>query len=302
LNLMVLAPLTAFQTGTACVAVDRIDPVGLAEWVERERIGHFAAVPTIMHDLLTSPDVRQESLSSLVRPMVGGADCPEELRALIRDRFGMEVGIGYGMTEAPTAVTSSGGAPATKPGLCGTALPQVEIRIRDDDGRDLAAGELGEICVAPATAGEWAGVYTPMLGYWNKPEATEKALQGGVYHTGDVGFLEPDGTLYIRGRRNELILRGGANVYPAEVERVLGGHEAVAAAAVLGLPDARLGERVVAVVELEPGRQVEPEELVAYCRDRLARYKTPDTIRTTDGMPRNAMNKIVKPRLRELFD
>lgn len=299
LNLMVLAPLTAFQVGSTCVAMDRIDPVGLAEWVREERVGHFAAVPTILHDLFTHPDVTADDLACLERPMVGGADCPEEFRSLYRERFGKEVGIGYGMTEAPTAVTSAPGAPSQKPGLCGTALPQVEIQILDGDDEPLPPGELGEICVGPARTGEWANVYTPMLGYWNRPEATREALRGGLYHTGDVGFLEADGNLYIRGRRNELILRGGANVYPAEVERVLGEHPSVTAVAVFGLPDARLGERVVAVVQ--PAGEVTAEELIAHVRSELARYKTPEELRFVEVMPRNAMGKIVKRELEPLF-
>ncbi len=301
LNLIVLGPLTAFQVGSTCVAIDRIDAPGLAAWVRDEKVGHFAAVPTIIHDLMTHPDVAKEDLASLQRPMVGGADCPEEFRDLYRERFGREVGIGYGMTEAPTAVTSADGTPSAQPGLCGKALPQIEIQIRDEDDRPLPAGEMGEICVGPSRTGDWAGVYTPMLGYWNRPDATADALRAGVYHTGDVGFLEPDGTLYIRGRRNELILRGGANVYPAEVERVLGEHPSVAAAAVFGLPDPRLGERVVAVVQLEPGAVADEAALVAHVRSELARYKTPDAIRFVDEMPRNAMNKIVKRTLHPLF-
>jgi len=299
LNLVVLAPLTAFQVGSTCVAMDRIDPVGLAEWVRNEQVGHFAAVPTILHDLFTHPEVSAEDLASLERPMVGGADCPEEFRSLYRERFGKEVGIGYGMTEAPTAVTSAPGAPASKPGLCGTALPQVEIHILGDDGEALPAGEVGEICVGPARTGEWAGVYTPMLGYWKRPDATREALRGGLYHTGDIGLLEADGNLYIRGRRNELILRGGANVYPAEVERVLGEHESVLVAAVFGLPDERLGERVVAVVQL--AGQATTEDLLTHVRSELARYKTPAEIRFVDEMPRNAMGKIVKRELEALF-
>jgi len=301
LNLMVLAPLTAFQVGSACVAIDRIDPVGLAGWIRDEQVGHFAAVPTIIHDLLTHPEVTPEDLASIRQPMVGGADCPEAFRELYRKRFGKGVGIGYGMTEAPTAVTSAPDAPADAPGLCGRALPQIEIQIRGEDGEVLPAGEIGEICVGPSREGPWAGVYTPMLGYWNRPEATAEALRGGVYHTGDLGFLEPDGTLYIRGRRNELILRGGANVYPAEVERVLGEHPGVAAAAVFGLPDERLGERVVAVVEREPGADAGEAELVAWVRQHLARYKTPEQVRFVDAMPRNAMNKILKRDLEGLF-
>ncbi len=224
LNLMVLGPLVAFQDGSALVCMDRIDAPGVAEWVRAEQVGHFAAVPTILYDLLTHPGVARSDLASLRRPEVGGAECPEEFRALYRERFGAEVTIGYGMTEAPTAVTRSDGSAAPLPGLCGRAVPQVQILIVDEKDQLAPEGEVGEICVAPAVSGPWAGVYTPMLGYWNQPEETAKALRGGVYHTGDLGFVDARGDLYIRGRRSELILRGGANVYPAEVERVLQEH------------------------------------------------------------------------------
>ena len=302
LNLMVLGPCVAYQIGSCCVAIDRIDPEGLAEWVRRERVGHFAGVPTLFHDLLTHPNVKPEDLVSLVSPEVGGAECPEEFRALYRERFGAEVRIGYGMTEAPTAVTRSDGHASQLPGLCGKALPQVEIEIRGEDDRLLPAGEIGEICVRAARSGPFAGLYTPMLGYWNRPEATAEALRGGVYHSGDLGLLDSDGTLFIRGRRSELILRGGANVYPAEVERVLQADARVAAAAVLGRPDPRLGQRVVAAVQLAPGATVSAEELLADCREQLARYKVPDQIVFVAKLPRNAMSKVVKRELEPLFD
>jgi acyl-CoA synthetase (AMP-forming)/AMP-acid ligase II len=188
------------------------------------------------------------------------------------------------------------------PGLCGRALPQVEITIRDEAGRVLPPGEEGEICVGAASAGPWAGVYTPMLGYWRKPEATAKALRDGIYYSGDLGVQEPDGTLYIRGRRNELILRGGANVYPAEVERVLAAHPAVEDCVVLGIPDVRLGERVVAAVVLAPDARVGAEQLQNHCREQLARYKIPDRIAFVVGLPRNAMSKVIKRRLAPLFE
>ncbi len=302
LNLVVLAPLVAFQDGSACVCIDRIDAEGLAEWVRLERVGHFAAVPTVFYDLLTHSGVTREDLATLVRPEVGGAECPEEFRRLYRERFGADVVIGYGMTEAPTAVTRTDGQAAPAPGLCGKAVPQVEIRILDEKGESVAAGEIGEICVAPRGDGPWAGVYTPMLGYWQKPEETALALRAGVYHSGDLGFLDADGDLYIRGRRNELILRGGANIYPAEVERVLQEHPAVAAAAVLGRPDTRLGQRVVAAVQLGAGANASVDELVAFARERLARYKVPEQIALVPALPRNAMGKIVKSRLEALFE
>ena len=301
MNLIVLGPLTAFQDRACSVAMDRIDPEGVAEWVREEKIGAFCGVPTILHDLLTHPNVKSEDLSTLVCPEVGGALVPEEFRRLYRERFGQGVRIGYGMTEAPTAVTWSDGEDAPEPGLCGKAQQYIEIRIEDEEGQRLPDGEVGEICVAAATKGEWKDVYTPMLGYWKKPEATAEALRGGVYHTGDLGLLADDGNLFIRGRRNELILRGGANVYPAEVERILELDPRVAGSAVLGIPDERLGERVVAAVELEPGEEVTASELLDGCRRELAKYKIPSQLVLVDSLPRNAMSKVVKRELLPLF-
>ncbi|MEE8581937.1 MAG: AMP-binding protein [Myxococcota bacterium] len=301
LNLMVLGPITAYQVGTCLVAMDRIDAVGVAEWVREEGVNSFATVPTVIHDLLTHPDVKPADLVALVRPLVGGAECPEEFREIYRARFGREVSLGYGMTEAPTAVTYGEGG-QYEPGQCGAARPQIELSIRDSEGRSLAPGEVGEICVAPARRGEWAGVYTPMLGYWNKPEATAEALADGVFHTGDLGFLDASGELTVRGRIKELILRGGANVYPAEVERVICGDPRVADCAVLGRPDERLGERVAAVVQRQPGAEITAEEIRERCLTELARYKVPDFVLFIDELPRNAMNKVVKPRLRELVE
>jgi acyl-CoA synthetase (AMP-forming)/AMP-acid ligase II len=140
-----------------------------------------------------------------------------------------------------------------------------------------------------------------MLGYWKKPEATREALRNGRYHTGDLGTLDAEGHVYIRGRRNELILRGGSNVYPAEIERVLQLHPAVELAAVLGVPDERLGERVVAAVQLAPGRATDEEELRAHVREQLARYKVPDRIRFLAELPRNSMQKLMKRELTSLF-
>jgi len=236
-----------------------------------------------------------------VAPEVGGAECPEEFRALYRERFGAEVRVGYGMTEAPTAVTWSDGAAALQPGLCGRALPQVEIAILADDGRRLPPGEVGEICIGPAREGPWAGVYTPMLGYWNRPDASAEALRDGLYHTGDLGLLTADGTLFVRGRRSELILRGGANVHPAEVEREIQQIPGVAGCAVLGIPDRRLGQRVAAAVELQPGARLAADEILARLARRLARYKLPDRIEIVPKLPRNAMNKVPKRELLGLF-
>jgi len=296
-NLMVVGPLALFQAGGGCVAIDQTDPVGLAEWINRERINHMTAVPTLYHDLLSRTDLA-ESLRSLTRPEVGGADMPETLRRLFRERFGREVQVAYGLTEAPSRVTWHQDERAV-PDACGKACPHIAIAIRDDTGRAVRAGEVGEIWVGPRDEGPFTDVYTPFLGYWRAPEATARTLRDGWLDTGDLGCLDAAGNLYIRGRRKELILRGGANVYPAEVERVLCEDARVAACAVIGTPHARLGQQVVAFVQFNPGAWASADELRSLCEANLARYKVPVGFHIVDAFPRNAMGKIVKPQLAE---
>jgi acyl-CoA synthetase (AMP-forming)/AMP-acid ligase II len=298
LNLIVLCPLVAFQHGTTVVCIDRVDAAGLAEWIRAERVQTFSAVPTMVYDLLTAPDVADDDLVSLVRPGVGGADCPPAIRELYEKRFGVPIVSGYGLTEAPTSVTVERAEGPFHTGAAGWPLPHVRITIRDDEGRELHAGEVGEICVEAVADGAWAGVYTPFLGYWNQPDASAEALRGDVLHTGDIGALGADGSLFVKGRRSEVIIRGGANVYPAEVERVLHDDARVAACAVVGCPDERLGERVVAYVQLAPGAPASEDDLRAHCLAELARYKVPERWVFVDDLPRNAMGKVVKTRLR----
>ncbi len=298
-NLIIVGPLALLQAGGATICIDRIDPEGLAEWIRREGIIHMTAVPTVYHDLLSRPEL-QEGLDSFIRPECGGAEMSEELRRLFHTRFGREVQIAYGLTEAPTRVTwHQDDKPVA--GACGQACPHLTIHVLGEKGEALAPGEIGEIWVGPREEGPFAGVYTPFLGYWMRPEATHEALRDGLLNTGDLGCLDAAGNLFIKGRRKELILRGGANVYPAEIERVLCLDKRVKAAAVLGAPDARLGERVVAFVQFEEGQGASFEDLRALCEANLARYKVPSEFRAVEEFPRNAMNKIVKPKLAALL-
>ncbi|HEU5301497.1 MAG TPA: AMP-binding protein [Acidimicrobiia bacterium] len=298
-NLIALGPLLAWQVGATCVAIDRVDAPGLAGWIRDEQVTTISTVPTIMHDLMTHPGVEATDLASLRVPGVGGADCPDSFRDLYRRRFGAEVTVGYGLTEAPTAVTMTAPDAPAVPGSAGRALPHVRIAVLDEAGAEVAPGEVGEICIGPALDGPWAGVYTPMLGYWNRPAETAAALRGGLLHTGDLGLVDEDGEVYVKDRRHDLVIRGGSNVYPAEVERVLHDDATVAACAVVGRPDDRLGERVVAFVQPADGTKLDIEALRAHCTANLARYKVPEEFHAVDSFERNAMGKIVKGRLRE---
>ncbi|NND69617.1 MAG: acyl--CoA ligase [Halioglobus sp.] len=301
LNLVVLAPLTAFQDGAACVCMDSMKPEDIADWIADEKVGHFASVPTVVQDLLTSDNVDPRDLATLGHPDIGGAGIAESFQRLYRERFGKHMTVAYGMTEAPTIVTKTSPDEAPVEELCGRAVPQLEVLVVDEGDAPLSPGAIGEICVRPAGAGPYAGVYTTMLGYWNRPEDTEAALAQGMYHTGDLGYLDDTGQLFIRGRQKELIIRGGANVYPAEVERVLVTDARVSDAAVLGIDDERLGQRVVAVVQSECDAAELEEALRALCERQLARYKVPDRILVVAALPRNAMNKVIKPELVGLF-
>lgn len=299
LNLMVLGPLLAYQNEASLVTMDRIDAVGMAEWIQQEKVTTFSAVPAMVHDLLTNPGVTDEMLSSIESIGVGGADMPDAFRRLYEERFGRRVGTGYGLTEAPTAVTIEDVDLPAVPDSCGRAMAHVSIHIIGPDGQAMPVGEAGEVCVGPSTEGEFADSYRPMLGYWKRPEASAEALRGGLLHTGDIGMLDAEGNLFIKDRKNDLIIRGGANVYPAEVERVLHEDPAVAACAVVGQPDDRLGERVIAFVEFRADAHGDTAALAQLCQTELARYKVPDRIIEVAGFDRTPMGKIRKEPLRE---
>ncbi|HXA33530.1 MAG TPA: class I adenylate-forming enzyme family protein [Acidimicrobiales bacterium] len=299
LNLMILGPLAAAINGATFVAMDRVDADGVVDWVGQEQIDTFIGAAPLIHDLILRDDIEGDDLASVTRAACGGADFPEWYRGAWESKFNTPIEGGYGMTEAPTAVTTE--TDDSRPlGSCGKASPHVRITIRDDQGDESAVGTTGEVCIEPNPVGPFAHVYTPMLGYWNRPEATASALAGHRYHTGDVGHLDNEGWLYISARRSDLILRGGANVYPAEVERVLADHPQVTACAVIGRPHQRLGQEIVAICQLSELSGTAPDiddELRALCASNLAKYKVPAEFMVIDDMPRNQMGKISKPAL-----
>jgi acyl-CoA synthetase (AMP-forming)/AMP-acid ligase II len=297
--MQVLGTVQCLLSGGLCVPMDRIDIVGINDWLRDFRIQRMYSTPPILYDLLTHEGVDPEAVGRLTHLGVGGAKTPDALFSMYRERYGREAVTGYGLTEAPTSVT--GVLPGdTRPpvGSAGWIRPQLQVTIRDGD-QVVAAGVEGEICVGPTDTGPFADCYTTMLGYWKRPDATERALTGGVLHTGDVGVLDADGVLWVRDRRSDLILRGGANVYPAEVERVVEASGVVAEAAVVGREHLRLGEEVVVFAAPASGIELDVHALDAVCRAQLARYKVPVTWYVVERFPRNAMGKVLKPALRE---
>jgi long-chain acyl-CoA synthetase len=303
-NIMVLDALSAVSSGGACIVMDRSDAGGVAEWIERERVHAMSSAPATIFDLIDREDIEPRQLASLKFISCGGAMISDELMARFKRKFGAPMYPAYGLTEAPTAIAGHMSDKPCAPGSCGIVYEHLEVAVLDGEGRELPLGEPGEVCVRATTSGPWAGVYTPMLGYWRRPEESAESLRHGWLHTGDVATMDAAGNVFLKDRLKDLIIKGGSNVYPAEIERVIKLDPRVRDAAVLGKPDERLGERVVAFVELvEPGKAdaAIEDELKALCRGELAKYKLPDAWIFPAQMPRNAMNKIVKAELRAAF-
>jgi len=249
----------------------------------------FAGVPTMYVQMLHHPDRKKFDLSSLRRCLSGGAPIAiETMQAWKRD-FGFDISEGYGLTESnPTATTSIGDV-KPKYGSCGKVIWGTELKIVDDQGRTLPPGSDGEVLIRGVNV---------MKGYYRNPEATAAALKNGWLYTGDIGKLDEEGYLYIVGRKKEMIIRGGYNVYPREIEELLYEHPAVQECAVIGVPHAELGEEVKAVVYLKAGQHTTPEEIRAYCRERVAAFKYPRVVEVrVEPLPKTATGKILKRAL-----
>jgi O-succinylbenzoic acid--CoA ligase len=302
LNMMVLTTLLVAQAGGCCVVMDRRDPGGIAEWIRAEAVTVWNGVPAMLHEMVHRGNVCADDLRTLRDVWSGGGDCPEAIRDAFESAFGHRVHATYGLTEAPTIVAME---PVSEPhvaGSSGRVLPHLEVQVRDDGGTVLPPGETGEVCLRAARDGPWAGTYRPMTGYWRQDAATAEALVQGELRTGDVGVLDGEGRLFIRDRKKLLIVRGGANVYPAEVERVLHEMPGVAACAVIAVADERLGERVAVAVQPAPGHLPSLAEVQAHCANRLAAYKVPERLVRVDALPRNSMGKVQRRGLDRLFD
>lgn len=296
LNMLILGVISAWTRGTTGVVLRRGDPEGFCAEVKRHRLTRTTLVPAQLHDLVHHNGVDPEDLASLESILVGGAATPANTRRAFAEKFGIRALMGYGLSEAPTGIVRESIHEAIDDTDTGYALDLAEVVIVDEDDHELPAGQAGEICLRPATVGPWAKCWTPTLGYWRRPDATRELLRGDLLHTGDIGMLDDQGRLTVTGRRSELILRGGANVSPFDVEQVLLDHPEVLDAAVYGIADERLGERVAAAI-VPTCAEPDLASLRAFLADRLARYKIPDQISVLESLPRNSMGKVQKSEL-----
>lgn len=288
-----LCASTAF--GAKLVLMYRWETPRALELIERERITSVSAVPTLVRQLLEAPGLERRDLSSLAGLASGGAPVPPDLITRIDDQFTSKVSPvnGYGLTETTSAVVVNAGREyVAKPDSVGRPVVVADVRIVDPDGgTDAPPGHVGEV---------WVKGPNVVRGYWNKPEATAAAFTDGWFHSGDLGYLDEEGFLRVVDRMKDVVIRGGENVYCAEVEAVLFEHPAVADVAVVGLPHRSLGEEVAAVVVRRPGADVRAGDLQQHAAARLARFKVPAHVVFWDEpLPRTATGKVLKRDLRE---
>jgi len=281
-----------FLLGSSVVIFSKFDAEEVFKVIEKYKVKSFAAVPAMVHAMLYHPNAEQYDLSSLETVGSGSAALAVSLRHKFKERFGAEVRDAYGLSEASPGVASQRNNMPIKEGSVGVPMPGVNIKIVDEHGQELPVGEVGELLVQGENV-------TP--GYFKNEEATKKALQNGWLHTGDMARVDEEGYLYIVDRKKDLIIRGGFNIYPRDLEELLVKHEAVLEAAVIGVPSERMGEEILACVVKKTGAVVSEGELIDYCQKNLAKYKTPRHVEFIEELPRNGVGKILKTKLREQF-
>jgi long-chain acyl-CoA synthetase len=292
--------MVGLHWGCLTVVLRDIDPARILQLIPQHRITNAFMVPAVIQFLLMTPGVEDTDFSSLRALVYGASPITDKVLTQAMDVIGCELIQVYGLTETTGAITQLDGAdhdPVNRPEVlrsCGRPYPWVEMRIVDAaTGVDRPLGEVGEL---------WTRSHQNMAGYWGNPEATAAAITpDGWFRTGDAGYADAEGFIYIHDRVKDMIVSGGENVYPAEVENVLMKHPAVADVAVIGVPDERWGEAVKAIVVPVPGTEAGDAlgaELIAFARDRLAGFKLPKSVDYADALPRNPSGKLLKRELR----
>ena len=287
--------LGSVTTGARLVMMHKWDPLRALQLIEREKVTNFVGVPTMSQDLVSHPDFAKYDTSSLKNVGGGGAPMAPELVRKIEGSFAGKASpqLGYGLTETNGYGPGNTGPDyMAKPSSTGRVVPIMGVKIVDPNGSEQPNGEVGEVCLSG-----------PMLirGYWNRPEATAESIRDGWLHTGDLGYLDDQGFLYVVDRIKDMVLRGGENVYCSEVEAAIFEHNDIHEVAVFGLPHERLGEEVVAALLPTPGKTIDIDELTAFLAERIAPFKIPSQWFVRDEpLPRGATGKILKREIRDL--
>ncbi|MGH2763991.1 MAG: long-chain-fatty-acid--CoA ligase [Thermoleophilaceae bacterium] len=277
---------SAVAQGACVTMIPRFDPDKALEIVERDRVTVFQGVPTMYNAMLHAGKADSVDASCLRLCMSGGAAIPVELIRGFEEKFGCPILEGYGLSETSPVASFNHPDRERKPGSIGTPIEGVEMQVVDDDGNEVPQGEVGEIVIRG---------HNIMKGYWDRRDATEEAIDSeGWFRSGDMGKVDEDGYFFIVDRKKELIIRGGYNVYPREIEEVLYEHPAVQEAAVLAVPDESLGEEVGAAVVLKEGESLDADEVKAYVKDQVAAYKYPRKVWFVDELPKGPTGKILK--------
>ncbi|MEJ7650200.1 MAG: long-chain fatty acid--CoA ligase [Nakamurella sp.] len=281
---------TAFSAGAALTLIPRFDPVKALDVIPRDKVTIFQGVPTMYGALLGQAAGREKDLETLRTCASGGASLPVELLRKFESTFGAAILEGYGLSETSPVASFNHPDAERKPGSIGFPIRGVEMAVVDDQGTEVANGEVGEIVIRGENI---------MKGYWNKPDATADAIRDGWFHSGDLATRDEDGYYYIVDRIKDLIIRGGLNIYPREVEEVLYEHPSIVEAAVIGVPHEELGEEVAAYIVVKPGESVDPAEVSQFVKDRLAAYKYPRHVHVIEALPKTATGKILKREIRQ---
>jgi long-chain acyl-CoA synthetase len=284
---------SCFVSGIKLVMMYKWTPERALELIERERVTQFVGVPTMAIDLLESPDFSVRDTSSLASVGGGGAPAPPEMVGRVEKSFARaRPGLGYGMTETNAyGPQNAGDDYVRKPRSSGRAVPVMEVQIFDDEMNQLPVGAVGEICFRGPNL---------IRGYWNKPDATAETIVNGWLRSGDIGRLDEEGFIYVEDRAKDMVLRGGENIYCAEVEAVIYEFEDIHEAAVFGMPHDRLGEEVACAVLAKKDRAVDVDALRAFLSEKLASFKVPSFIEVaSEPLPRNASGKILKRDIRD---
>jgi long-chain acyl-CoA synthetase len=278
---------TALNSGATIVLHRRFVPEEILTSITQHEVSMFFGTPTVYIALLKA-GVEPQQLAGVRYYFSAAAPLPAEVATRWRDTIGRPIHEGYGLTET-SPFASYNHEWALRPGSVGTPIEMVEMRVVDAEDQDEAPGEWGEIVIRGPNV---------MLGYWNRPEETAAALRGGWFHTGDIGYLDEDGYLFLVDRVKDMINAGGFKIWPREVEEVLYQHPAIKECAVVGVPDSLKGEVAKAVVVLDPTAALTAEALDAYCRVHLAPYKVPEQVEFVAELPKSATGKVLKRVLR----